>query len=195
MTVAPKKRLTATEYLAIERLAETKSEFLDGDVFAMSGGSHNHSLIATNISGELRNRLKGKSCQSLNSDMRLKVEATDLYAYPDVQIACGELRFEDEMKDALLNPTVIFEVLSPSTAAWDRGQKFWHYRHLESLQEYVLVSQDHWLVERYRRQENGAWLLESLDTAGAILKLDSVGCELPLNEIYAGVELRPQGKR
>lgn len=195
MTVAPKKRLTAKEYLAVERLAETKSEFLDGEVFAMSGGSHNHSLIATNISGELRNRLKGKSCQSLNSDMRLKVEATGLYAYPDVQIACGELRFEDDAKDALLNPTVIFEVLSPSTAAWDRGQKFWHYRHLESLQEYVLVSQDHWLVERYRRQGNGAWLLETLDTQSAVLKLDSVACDLPLTEIYAGVELLPAGKR
>lgn len=195
MTVAPKKHLTAKEYLAVERLAETKSEFLDGEVFAMSGGSHNHSLIATNISGELRNRLKGKSCQSLNSDMRLKVEATGLYAYPDVQIACGELRFEDDAKDALLNPTVIFEVLSPSTAAWDRGQKFWHYRHLESLQEYVLVSQDHWLVERYRRQGNGAWLLETLDTQSAVLKLDSVACDLPLTEIYAGVELLPAGKR
>lgn len=127
--------------------------------------------------------------------MRLFVAATGLFTYADVLILTGKGLFADDSKDVLLNPTVIFEVLSPSTAAWDRGQKFWHYRHLKSLQEYVLVSQDYWLVERYRRQANGAWLLETLDTAQAVLKLDSVKCELPLSEIYAGVELVPQGNR
>ena len=194
MQAAAKKRLTPAEYLAAERLAETKHEFLGGELFDMSGGTDSHSLIASNVLGELHAQLKGKPCRAFTSDLRLKVEATELYAYPDVQVACGELRFEDETRDVLLNPTVILEVLSPSSAAWDRGQKFWHYRHLTSLSDYVLVSQDRWLVEHYRRQPNGGWLLETIDTAAGLLRLDSVGCEVPLSEIYAGTDVKPFGK-
>ncbi len=187
-------RLTAAEYLKTERAADAKHEFLDGELFALSGGSHLHSLIATNLTGELRNRLKGKPCQTLNSDMRVKVAATSLYAYPDVQVACGDLQFEDEHNDALLNPKVIIEVLSPTTASWDRGKKFWHYRHLESLTDYVLVSQDEWLVEDHRLQANGGWLLETVEGANASLRLENIDCEIPLREIFDGTKLEPDEK-
>jgi Uma2 family endonuclease len=191
MEATAKRRLSAAEYLAQERLAEGKHEFVDGEVFAMSGGTHSHSLIASNLIASVHPQLRGKSCQVLTSDMRLKVEHTGLYAYPDMQIACGELRFEDATRDVLLSPRVIVEVLSDSSAAWDRGTKFWHYRHLNSLTDYVLVSQDAWLVEHYRRQPDSAWLLETLDTASAVLRLESVGCTVPLTQIYAGTEVNP----
>jgi Uma2 family endonuclease len=189
MEAVVKKQMSAGEYLEAERRAETKSEFLDGEVFVMSGGTHYHSLIAANLIAEVHGRLKGKPCQPLNGDMRLNVEATGLFAYPDVQVACPPLRFLDACRDTLLNPRVIIEVLSDSTAAWDRGTKFWHYRHLDSLTDYVLVSQQAWLVEHYRRQEHGAWLLETLDTANSVLNLNSVTCEIALTEIYAGAEV------
>ncbi len=186
--------MTPAEYLKSERVADEKHEFLGGELFAMSGGSHLHSLIATNLAGELRNRLKGKPGQTLNSDMRVKVVATGLYAYPDVQVACGDLEFEDDHQDSLLNPKVIVEVLSPTTASWDRGKKFWHYRHLESLADYVLVAQDEWLIEHYRLQPNGGWLLETVEGAGATLRLESVGCEIPLAEIYEGTRLEAKAR-
>jgi Uma2 family endonuclease len=170
MSVAEQHKLTAAAYLSVERKAETRSEFLDGEVFSMAGGSHRHSLIATNLAGELRAGLKAGSCQVLNSDMRVLVRPTGLYAYPDVSVACGQLEFEDEVEDTLLNPKVIAEVLSESTAAWDRGKKFWHYRHLDSLTDYLLVSQDAWLVEHYARQT------------------DSIGCRVELSELFARVQ-------
>jgi Uma2 family endonuclease len=191
METAAKRRLTAREYLFIERKAETRSEFVDGEMFAMAGGTERHSLIAANLIRELGNALKDKSCQVFTSDMRLKVEATNSYTYPDVQVACGRLRFEDEMRDTLLNPKVVIEVLSVSTAAWDRGRKFWHYRHLNSLTDYVLVSQDGWLVEHYARQSGGAWRIETLDTAKATLALNSIKARVPLMEIYAKTGLKP----
>jgi Uma2 family endonuclease len=192
MQAAAKHRLTAREYLALERKAETKSEFLHGEVFAMTGGTRRHSLIATNLAGELRTLLKGKPCQVFNRDMRLKIEATGLCTSPDVQVACGKRRFEDAPEDVLLNPRIIFEVLSDSTSAWDRGQKFWHYRHLESLAEYVLVAQDLWLVERYTRQPEGSWVLETVEGAKGVLALKSIRCRVPLKEIYANTRLDPK---
>lgn len=175
----------------MERNAETKSEFLNGEVFAMAGGTRRHSRIAVNLASALNHRLRDHPCEVFNSDMRLKIEATGLYAYPDVQVACGALRFEDDQEDTLLNPKLVVEVLSDSTAAWDRGKKFWHYRHLDSLAEYVLVSQDAWLVEVYRRQTGGQWLLETADGAKSQLVLKSVKCRIPLAEIYAHTALKP----
>jgi Uma2 family endonuclease len=196
MQTALKPRLTAREYLIQERQAEVKSEFLDGEVFAMAGGTRRHSLIAFNLGGEIRASLKGKPCQVLNSDMRLKVEATGLYAYPDVQVACGELRFEDDREDTLLNPKIIAEVLSESTAAWDR-EKFWHYRNLESLAEYVLVAQDAWRIEHYVRQPDGTWRLETIEGEGGVLSLPAIKCKIPLTEIYAqaGLKSHPETLR
>lgn len=194
MQTATKTRLTAEEYLALERKAETKSEFVDGAMFAMAGGTEEHSLIASNLIREVGTELKSKPCKVYTADMRVKIEATGLCTYPDVHVACGDSRFEDAHRDTLLNPKVIFEILSQTTAAWDRGQKFWHYRHLESLTDYVLVSQDAWLVEHYTRQPNGAWLLETLEGQGEVLHLSAVGARVPLAEIYAKTGLSPKTK-
>jgi Uma2 family endonuclease len=194
MPLAPVQHLTAPEYLVLERQARVKSEFLGGEVFAMAGGSRRHSRIAVNLAGAL-NRLAGRGpCQVFNSDMRLKIEATGLYTYPDIQVACGKLAFEDEQEDTLLNPKLIVEVLSNSTAAWDRGQKFWHYRHLESLSEYLLVSQDAWLVEHYRRQPNGAWLLETIEGPKGLARLRAFPGQISLDEIYANTGLNAAAK-
>ena len=184
METAVKQRLTAQEYLALERKAETRSEFLDGEMFAMAGGTRRHSRLKVNIVSGLQRQLRTGACQVFDSDMRVKIEATGLYTYPDAHVACGDLRFEDEQEDVLLNPKVVFEVLSESSAAWDRGEKFRHYRRIESLEEYVLVSQETWLVEHYRRQPEATWVLETLEGPEAVLRLKSVTCSLPLPEIY-----------
>src|SRR5213594_1853290 len=184
METAAKRGLTPQEYLALERAAEIKSEFVDGEMFAMAGGTRQHSRIKVKLIGALERRLSGSSCQVFDSDMRVKVEATGLYTYPDVHVACENLQFEDEREDTLLNPKIIVEVLSDSTASWDRGKKFWHYRRLESLHEYVLVSQDAPLVEHYTRQPDGNWLLEVLEGAERILQLTSIPCAVPPAEIF-----------
>jgi Uma2 family endonuclease len=194
MQTALKPRLTAREYLLQERKAEVKSEFLDGEVFAMAGGTRRHSRIGLKLATALENRLAGKPCEVFNSDMRLKIEATELYAYPDIQVACGELRFEDEVQDTLLNPKIIVEVLSESTAAWDRGEKFGHYRHLESLAEYLMVSQEAWQIEHYVRQPDGSWRFETVEGEGGVLSLPSLKCKIPLTEIYAKTGLPPNAQ-
>ena len=191
MSVAEKLKITEEEDLAAERQSELKHEFFDGELFAMAGGTRRHSLIATNLAGELRSLLKGKLCQVLNSDMRLKIEASGLYTYPDVQVGCGRLRFEEAEEDTLLNPKIIVEVLSDSTAAWDRGGKFWHYRHLDSFTDYVLISQDASQVEHYTRQSNGHLLFETLEGAKAVLALPSIKARVPVREIYANTGLKP----
>src|SRR4051794_15915459 len=124
MESAAKQRLTAREYLALERKAEFRSEFLDGEIFAMAGGTRRHSRLKFKLSGALDRRFSGSGCQVFDSDMRVKIEETGLFTYPDLAVACGRLRFEDEREDTLLNPKVIVEVLSESSAAWDRGEKF-----------------------------------------------------------------------
>jgi len=187
--VTARHRLSAQQYLALERKAVVKSEFVNGEIFAMAGGTRRHSRIKVKITSALEQRLSSSSCQVFDSDMRLKVEATDFYTYPDAQVACGKLRFEDECEDVLLNPKVIIEVLSDSSAAWDRGEKFWHYRHLLSLAEYVLVSQSAWLVEHYTRQKDGTWVLETVEGSAGVLHLRSIRCKIPLKEIYQSTGL------
>jgi len=181
-------RLTPEQYLALERKATTKSEYLNGYVYAMAGASREHNLIAGNIFGELRFQLRGRPCEVYVNDMRLKVSSTGLYTYPDVAVVCDGPRFEDTHLDTLLNPIVLVEVLSPSTEAYDRGEKFAHYRRLESLQEYFLVAQDRIRVEHYLRQGE-QWLLTELSDLDDVLHAVSIGCDLPLREIYAKVEL------
>ena len=140
MSIAPTRRLSPQEYLAQERRADFRSEYLRGEVFAMAGASFEHTLIKDNISGEARSELKNGPCRVLTSDIRVKVDATGLYTYPDVAIVCDEPQFEDDAVDTLLNPRVIVEVMSDSTEKYDRGAKFVHYRQVPSLQEYILVS-------------------------------------------------------
>lgn len=189
MNPQPKPRLTPEDYLAIERSAEFKSEYFDGEIFAMAGASRAHNSIVLNTGSEIRQHLKNRSCKAYVNDMRVKVNPTGLYAYPDVIVVCGKEQFEDTHLDTLLNPTLIIEVLSDSTEAYDRGRKFEHYRHLDSLVEYVLIAQQRPHIESYRRQPDQQWLLTECSGLDATLRLQSIDCDLALAEIYAKVEL------
>jgi Uma2 family endonuclease len=188
-------RLTEAEYLALERAAEFKSEFYDGEMFAMAGGTAMHSLIATNIAGEVREKLKGGLCKAFTSDLRLKVETTGLFTYPDVSVVCGPLQFVPGTDDTVMNPTVIFEVLSDSTEAYDRGEKFQHYRQMPSLQEYVIVSQRLPRIEHFLRGRDGEWTIRTAEGKDASIGLPSLKIALELNEVFAGVEFTPSTTR
>jgi Uma2 family endonuclease len=179
--------VTEEQYLALEREAGTKSELVNGRVFAMSGGSFRHSLIGTNLTVALGSRLAGKPCRPLNSDMRIHVASTGMYTYADAVVVCGTPQLRDGHQDTLLNPRVVFEVLSPSTEAYDRRAKFAHYRRLSSQSEYVLAAQDEPRVECFVRRE-GNWVLTAYLGLDAILELASVEVVLPLTEIYRDVE-------
>lgn len=183
----PQPRTTPDEYLALERQAEHRSEYLDGEVFAMAGASRRHNLICLNVGAELRDQLRRRPCEVYVHDMRVKVSATGLYTYPDAVATCEEPQFEDAELDTLLNPTLLVEVLSPSTADYDRGAKFEHFRTLASLREVLFVSQDEVHVLHYVRQANDAWLLTESRDAGAVITLASIRAELRLAEVYAKV--------
>lgn len=184
-------RVTPEEYLAAERRALDKHEYLDGEIWPMPGVSRAHSLIATNLIRRCADRLDGRPCEVHGSDLRVRVDRRGLYTYPDVSIVCGEARFADAEVDTLLNPTVLIEVLSDSTEAYDRGRKFQQYQRLDSLREYVLVAQDRIGVERFARRDDG-WLVTGVLTEpGDVLRLESIDCAVPLAEIYARVELPP----
>ena len=185
-TAAAQALFTSEEYLARERKALNKSEYRDGRIYAMPGASRAHNLITVHVTGELYMQLRTRSCEVYPSDMRVKVSAGGLYTYPDVIVVCDEPRFEDGHFDTLLNPTVLIEVLSPSTAAYDRGEKFRRYQFLDSLCEYILISQDRVQVEHYLRQEDG-WELTEFRSLSDVFQLVSIGCELSLQAIYAKV--------
>jgi Uma2 family endonuclease len=179
---------TAKEYLDMERMAPTKSEYYAGEVFAMAGASPNHSEIVANLTYVLVGQLKGRDCHVHPTDLRVHVNKAGLYTYPDVLVVCGRRRYTDSQKDTLLNPTVIFEVISDSTESYDRGRKFAMYRTLESLADYLLINQDESLVEHFTRAPDGSWVLSDhrgLDTAVTIASID---CTLPLADIYDKVE-------
>ena len=159
-TAAAQALFTPEEYLARERKALNKSEYRDGRIYAMPGASRAHNLITANTLVEIHPQLRDRTCEVYPSDMRVKVSSTGTYTYPDVVVVCDEPRFEDGHFDTLLNPTVLIEVLSPSTAAYDRGEKFRRYQYLDSLCEYILISQDRIRVEHYLRQEDGWGLTE-----------------------------------
>lgn len=178
---------TPEEYLARERKSLDKSEYRDGRIYTMPGASRKHNLITFNISGEFYIQLRTRSCEVYTNDMRVKVGAAGLYTYPDVTVVCDEPRFDDTHFDTLLNPTVLIEVLSPSTAAYDRGEKFAAYQKLDSLCEYVLVSQDSVRVEHYLRQEQ-TWDLTEFHSLSDTFQLASIGCALSLKAIYAKVQ-------
>jgi Uma2 family endonuclease len=186
-SAALKTHYTPQDYLSLERQADSKSEYLDGIIVAMAGASREHNLIAGNLAGEVRAQLKNRSCESYTSDMRVLVSRTGLYTYPDVTVVCGKPELED---DTLLNPQVIFEVLSPSTEAYDRGQKFHHYQTIPSFREYVLVSQHEVHIDHFVKQPDGTWLLRSLGK-GQSIELSSVGCSLRVDEVYLKVFALP----
>ncbi|HZP84547.1 MAG TPA: Uma2 family endonuclease [Chthonomonadaceae bacterium] len=186
-----KRYYTPEEYLALERDAEFKSEYLDGQIYAMSGGSPEHNSIAVNVASELRTQLKDKPCRVFSSDMKVRTSLLGLYSYPDVTVVCGAMRFHDEHRDVLTNPTLIVEVLSPSTEAFDRGKKFANYQRIASLTDYVLIAQDEARIDHYVRQPDDQWLLSSAVGLDAKLVLVSIGCTLLLSEVYDKVELPP----
>ncbi|MFN8556189.1 MAG: Uma2 family endonuclease [Dehalococcoidia bacterium] len=181
-------------YLARERAAAFKSEYVDGCIVAMSGASRVHNLITTNLSREVSAQLKGRPCEVYAADMRVLVSAAGQYRYPDVVIVCGRPHFADAEFDTLTNPTVLIEVLSPSTEAADRGEKFAAYRRLDSLQAYVLVAQHELRAERYTRQGDG-WLLTEYTEADDVVELAAVGCALALREVYDKVPWPVAGDR
>ncbi len=178
---------TAEEYITQERKALHKSEYLNGQIFAMSGASRAHSLITSNISNRLYNQLMESDCEVHSSDMRVQASPT-AYFYPDVLVVCDEPRFADDVFDTLLNPIVIVEVLSPSTAAYDRGEKFEHYQQRTSLQDYILVSQHRFCVEHYRRQGEQSEHTE-FRAPEDVLPLTSIGCKISVHDIYRRVTI------
>ncbi|HYH85075.1 MAG TPA: Uma2 family endonuclease [Pyrinomonadaceae bacterium] len=185
----PIVRLTPEEYLAAERKAENKSELIDGEVVAMSGASRRHNLIAVNLTREISLQLKGRPCEAYASGMRVRAASANLYTYPDVSAVCGEPQFEDEHADTLLNPTLIVEVLSESTETFDRGKKFDSYRTIESLAEYLLVSQGAYRIEQHTKQADGRWLLSEYRSLHDAVVLSSIQCKLALREVYDKIKL------
>jgi Uma2 family endonuclease len=187
----PISKLTPAEYLAIERKATFKSEYYNGEMFAMAGANYWHTLITDNLVREIGFALKGSPCRTLSHDMRVKVSATGLYTYPDIIILCGPPELEDEHRDTLLNPQVIIEVLSDSTEKYDRGKKFGQYHRLPSVREYVLVSQHRIRVERYVRQPDETWVLTVFADPAGDFALATVPARAPLADVYVGVEFPP----
>ena len=184
VAVAKPPYISPQEYLDQERSATDKSEYLAGTIYAMSGASEAHNLISLGVAGELRTQFKGRPCKVYPSDMKVLVSNTGLYTYPDVTALCGEAHFHDRHKDVLLNPLVIFEVLSPSTEAYDRGKKFSHYQQITTLTDYVLITQDRMHLERYERQADGAWRYTSHENSEENIYFAALECALRLADIY-----------
>ena len=182
---------TVESYLAAERQGEKKHEFLDGERYAMSGASRSHNKLVWNLVSALDPQLKARGCEGYASDMRVHIPATGLYTYPDLAIVCGEPEFLDQEFDTLLNPTWLIEVLSPSTADYDRGRKFLHYRTIPTIQAYLLVAQDEIRAELFLRQPANRWLLSELTRREAVLDLSAskMDFQLPLEDIYRGLDL------
>jgi len=194
MSIQPTPRLTCHEYLAIERDSEQKHEFYRGEIFAMGGASIAHNLITFNLAATLHSQLADRNCTAFVADMRVCNSTTGLYTYPDGIVTCEEPQFEDAELDTLLNPQVVIEVLSKSTESYDRGKKFEHYRRIDSLQEYLLIAQDHPQIERFSRQEDRHWLLDEASGLDAVLHLPTIDCKLKLADIYAKVQFPQIGR-
>lgn len=181
---SPKNTFTEEEYLALEQAADYKSEYYDGKIYAMSGGTPDHGLIALSLGGALLRLLAPTPCRVYNSDVRLLVEKSQLYTYPDLMVVCGKLQFAPKSKTTLTNPIVIVEVLSESTQAYDRGEKFAFYKKVATLREYVMIDSERAHVEVLRRAEGDAWTIEMSDGMDASAHFESVNCEIPLRQIY-----------
>lgn len=187
MASIPDVFISPEDYLVQERAAEEKSEYLDGHVYAMSGASEQHSLISSNLIGTLWNQLRGRACRVHGSDLRISVRGKRFF-YPDISVVCGPSQFHDNLpKDTVTNPTLVIEVLSDSTAAYDKGAKFFSYQGIPSLQEYLMVHQDQALVEHYIRRSDDSWIYHKVEGLDASLELPSIECSLPLAEVYLSV--------
>jgi len=194
MSVAIESRPSVEEYLDLERLSEDRHEYLDGEIYMMAGESLEHGAICMNLSGILRSQLLGTPCQALSKDMKVRSGPAPksrrltkgLFSYPDLLVVCGEPQFHDKHRDVLLNPRVIIEVLSPTTEAYDRGEKFLRYRTwLPSLTDYILVSQSQPMIEQFIRKPDGEWAIGPVTIElGSSVQIESIGCTLPLKEVY-----------
>jgi Uma2 family endonuclease len=189
VSTQPKTFLTPEQYLEIERKAEYKSEYYRGEMFAMAGASRAHNLLAGHLVRDLSQQLRAKPCELYPSDMRVRVGSTGLYTYPDVVVVCGEPQFGDNQPDTLLNPTLLVEVLSSSTEAYDRGRKFQKYQTIDSLREYLMVASDCVSADLYTRQVDGRWLLTSVTRLEDTIELQSIGCSLTLSDLYEKIDL------
>ncbi|MBI5591340.1 MAG: Uma2 family endonuclease [Deltaproteobacteria bacterium] len=189
MTANPDVRYTPEEYLKMERDAACKSEYFNGEIFAMTGASRKHNLIAGSVYSSIYTQLRKRECEAYANDMRVKVPSTGLYTYPDIVVVCSPPLFDDVLSDTLLNPDVIVEVLSQSTEAYDRGDKFQNYRALPSLSEYILVHQDTRHVEHYARQPDSSWRFLEYFKPEDGFQIRSIGCALKLEEIYEKVDM------
>jgi len=188
MATQPKPRLSPEEYLIRERLAETKSEYYQGEVFAMAGASENHNLIVANVVSCLVSGLRHRDCRVYPSDMRLLVSSTGLYTYADVMVVCGKSVLAETQGDVLTNPLLIIEVLSESTKDYDRGGKFHQYMRIPSLQEYLTVSQTETLIDQSIRQDDNSWLIREITPASGHVPLRSLGIELDFSDVYDKIE-------
>jgi Uma2 family endonuclease len=188
MTTQTVTHVTPEEYLAAERLSESRSEYLDGGVYPMTGASVNHSRIVLNVGTELKIQLRGRGCDVLVIDLKVRLPDSRKFFYPDVTVICEELQYHDDRRDIVLNPDLGIEVLSPSTEAFDRGAKFMAYQTIDSLKEYVLVSQDRPLIEQYVRSEGGEWRYKAAAGLESSLALPSVECTLNLGAVYDKVD-------
>ena len=188
MSTQPKTRLSPEQYLEIERAAEYKSEYWNGEMFAMAGATQAHNLLLANLIMTLGFQLRGRACQLYPSDMRVHVPTTGLYTYPDISVTCEPARFRDDRRDTLLNPSFLAEILSPSTEAYDRGRKFEHYRAIESLREYLLIAQDRIHVDLYTRQFDGRWVLSEASRLEDAIELASIECRLSLGDLYEKID-------
>ncbi len=190
MTAVPKsKKFTPEEYLALEEKAEYRSEYENGEILAMAGGSLDHAQIISNINRLVGNKVAA-NCRSLTTDVKVRVESYRKFYYPDVLVICGAVEFYQKRTDTITNPILIVEVLSDSTEAKDRGEKFAGYQSLETLQEYILVSQDKAKVEQFRREDGGTWKYQATIGLQSRVKFTSIEIELELNEIYQRVEIK-----
>jgi Uma2 family endonuclease len=190
MASHPEHFYTPTEYLALERKAAYRSEYYSGEIFAMTGASREHNIIVLNVGGDLNTQLETRECEVYSSEMRVRTPDTSLYTYPDIVAVCGQPRFDDDSFDTLLNPTVIVEVLSPSTEGYDRTRKFAGYRKIDSLTEYVLIAQQEHRVTQFIKQPHGEWLFRETSALGDSVHLPSVDCHLPLTRIYRKVQFQ-----
>lgn len=190
MTVAvkPPKTISPDEYLERERKAIQKSEYFAGEIFLMAGASPNHNRISANVNAELNVGLRGQRCEAFNSDQRLYIKKNGLYTYPDAMVVCGRIEYDTRDRDAITNPVLIVEILSPTTANYDRGGKFELYRDIPSFGEYVLVHQDKVHVEHHVRDDEGRWLLTERKDMQAALTFESLAISIPLQRVYERVD-------
>lgn len=190
----PQARLMISpeEYLRFEREAEERHEYDNGRISAMAGESANHNRVYVSLTAIVGKQLKGKPCEAFSPNMKVAINSAGKFFYPDLSVVCGKPLFHDDKQDVLLNPKVIIEVLSPSTEKYDRSVKFQAYQQIESLTDYLLISQDKPLVEHFERQSGGQWLYTAHRGLAAIVQLSSIDCQLPLAEIYDRVEFPPE---